>query len=509
MPFPQPQLYTYRYSILYLLLALLVIIDRSLLLHHFAFRFVDDDQSVMWYGAKEFATGNFHEPCFFGQAYNSMLESLFAVPLIKMGLDYNIALPLVASFMSMFPFFLISFLAFRNGKQFAALVIISIPLVLPNEFGMITSIPRGFVTGVFCASIACVAFFNNRNSSFIIFGFLSILAFIINPNSVVVLAPVGLYLLLENYKNKKFYFFVVLGAIPAGIIYFFVHQFYINHPENIVHGTWGFTFSNKTIRLESIIKFFNDIVPVFWGMGWMIFPMFFILCFYLFRQKEKKAAIALLSGVVLIVLSLGFSKVNDGYSTVYYSWSRMFIGIPLIFGIFIYKIRFSERANHFIVFLLLTSISFFIVKCKTLPDTINKEVVEKKNHIVYVSSIDKLNWLCDTIMLVSKKYNVDLVVMGTLYEKHLINYGCPCLRSDFPATIEPNLDRRTWRLKEEDAKIRPTILFIGVYDSAFTGRISKLNFIKISNDPLMYVLPNNHLPTSQLLDSLKIPMRRH
>ena len=58
-----------------------LIIWRIYMLAAYCFRYVDDDQAIMWYGTVHFAHGCFPEPCFFGQDYNTMLESLLAVPL--------------------------------------------------------------------------------------------------------------------------------------------------------------------------------------------------------------------------------------------------------------------------------------------------------------------------------------------------------------------------------------------------------------------------------------------
>lgn len=46
----------------------------------------------------------FREPFFYGQAYNFPLEAYVAVPLIWLGFTPQFALPIAASFISLFPF---------------------------------------------------------------------------------------------------------------------------------------------------------------------------------------------------------------------------------------------------------------------------------------------------------------------------------------------------------------------------------------------------------------------
>jgi hypothetical protein len=103
----------------------------------------------MWQGVMDYSAGIFHEPRFYGQSYNLMLESLFAVPLYKLGIPIYKALPIITSFFTIFPYLLITFLTFRKKSTTAGLIILSIPLLLLNEYALITCLSRGFVTGIF------------------------------------------------------------------------------------------------------------------------------------------------------------------------------------------------------------------------------------------------------------------------------------------------------------------------------------------------------------------------
>ncbi len=503
-------LFTHRYKIAFWFLFLLVIVDRWLLLEHFTFRFVDDDQSIMWFGAKEYSTGNFHEPFFFGQNYNTMLESLFAIPLIKMGIPYSVALTVMMSLVTLLPYFLLAILLFRNKRELQSLLVLSILILLPNEFGMVTAISRGCAVGIFFVGFATLTLFTQNKFRFFIFGFTAMLGLFANPNAMLVHFPLGIFLLLENHSDRRFYFQTVLGAIPPAIIWYLAVHFYSVHPENIVHASWPLHFSFASMKIASIIHFFNDVVPVFWGMGWMIFVLLLFISFLLYRQKEKKSAVALLAGIALLVFSLGINKVNDGYPTVFYSWSRMFIGIPFLLAIFISRLNVDTKNNRAIISILLLAICFFILKCSTVSSAVHREVEEKKEHNMFVYPVASLQTLCDTIHKVAQEQHAELIVIGDQYTKHLLNYGCPCMEENFPQTIEPALDRRTWVLKEEENKIRSTVLFVAVYEDSFAEQLKRNPRIrKISNDPLIYILKNNSLKTAALLDSLNLPLRAH
>lgn len=501
---------SHRLLLTYCLLLLLVLIDRWLLLEHFTFRYVDDDQAIMWFGAKEFGAGGFHEPYFFGQPYNTMLESLVAVPLIKIGVSYAVALTTVMSLFTLLPFVMISSLLFRRKKEIQAFIVLSISLLLPTEFGMITAISRGCETGIFIASFAVLALYSKNRFRFFLFGFLSVLALCATPSAIILLFPAGIWLWSENLRERNFYLHTIIGALPAAAIWWWANHFYVVHPENVVHDAWPIDFSLSRLRPYDWNDRFNDVIPIFWHFGALIFPLLIFIGVILFRQNENKAALGIFAGTLFLLFSLTSNKVHDGYPTVFYSWGRMFMAIPVLLALFSAQLHFPKLSNRVAIFLLLIPISFFIIKCSTVSSVVHREVVEKTEHNMYVSKISDLQTLCDTIAAVSKQNQVELIVVGSHYNKHLINYACPCLNANFPKTIEPAEDRRTWMLKEEDGKVRGTILFVGISQEGFANQVElNKNLMKISDDPLMYILRNNHLPTTTVLDSLKMPMRKH
>src|SRR4051794_21566383 len=70
-------------------------VDRGRLCEEYLFKYFDEDQGIEWYAAHETLAGKLHEPCFYGQSYNSNMEGILAAPLVGMGLEYKHAVPLV------------------------------------------------------------------------------------------------------------------------------------------------------------------------------------------------------------------------------------------------------------------------------------------------------------------------------------------------------------------------------------------------------------------------------
>jgi hypothetical protein len=62
-------------------------------------------------------------------------------------------------------------------------------------------------------------------------------------------------------------------------------------------------------------------------------------------------------------------------------------------------------------------------------------------------------------MEAARTHKAGLVVIGWGPWKHLVNYACPCLDPAFPETLEPQLDRRTWKLRAGAPQVVPAVLF--------------------------------------------------
>lgn len=498
-----------RQNLLYCILFLLVIADRWILLEHFTFQYVDDDQSIMWYGAKEFSKGHFREPCFFGQSYNTMAESLAAVPLLWAGVSYPAALTIMMSLFTLLPFFIFSWLLLRSGKGVHALVVLAIPILLPVEFGMITAISRGVMTGVLFASLAVICLFRKFRGHYFLFGFFSMLGVYANPSSALLLFPAGLWLWMENYQDVKFYVQTAIGAVPALAIWFLSRLFYAQHPEYIVHGNWSLDMSLKIIKPYEWDKFFNHVTPVFWGLGWLIFPLLTVIAVLLMRGGQRKAGVALCGGIVLLFFSLTLLKVHHGYPSVFLSWARMFTALPVLIAVFISALRIPARAERFMPAIALIAIGFFAVKCTTVESIIQREI-GREERAMYVSRIDDLQRLCDTIYRATRAWNAELIVTGSHDTKHLITYACPCLNDSMPVIIEPALDRRTWLLDEEAGEVSSQVLFVGMYADAIPDSLRHHPDVSlISTDPLMLLLRNNSMQSEKMLRSVGLPMRPH
>jgi hypothetical protein len=483
-----------------------LILFKVFVLVKFGFEYTDSDQTIMWNGAYNYSQGLFHEPRFYGQAYNSMLESLFAAPLLWLSVPPNVALPAVTTILSILPFLILSFLLYFKKSKSTAIIILCIPLLLPIEYHFISCLSRGFTTGIAVLSTGfIVLFYPQKKWGSFTFNLISVIAFSINPNSAILAIPSLCYLFIVNFKSYTYYIYSLLGIALGMVTIFSVDYFYIINPNNVLHlkAPLIWVWESFYEGLNHMDLFFNDLSFIMKGTGWISLILLaewgLVL---LIKNKNPKGLILLLIPAV-IFLSLGIPKVHDGYDSVFFSWSRMYLALPVAICL---CIALTEIKSKWVAIgCTVAAISSCTLNALAIEGSIANATSKDKNHIVEVIKIDQLKSECKLIASLAKKHNVDLIVLNSHEHKELYNYACSSCEKDFPKTLRPAYERRTWRLVEDSKTIYKTILVIEPWQALS----EKHAFVTALGPPYQgyYLIKNNHTPTIDLIKSLNIPVR--
>jgi len=495
------------YLLCYAVIGLLLIHFRSQVLWSFGFVYTDSDQNIMWEALKNYANGEFYEPRFYGQNYNSFLEALIGVPLYQAGLPPFIVLPLVTSSLSIFPFFLLSAFAFVRRSHVHALVILSLPLFLPAENALIGTMPRGFVTGIFVASLGCIpAFFETRRIAFAVAGFLAVAAFSVNSNAVLLSLPCLVYLFLTNLRNASFYTYTAAGTFIGGAFHLLVQSFYLQHPQYNLHKlTLEFSAGAIQKGLHMCDLFFSFNTPFVHNGGCFVLWLFVLLAFYFLWKKQYARFGAMLAVPAVVILTFGLNKVYDATHSLFFNYARMYLALPvaLAFGLSLLRLAYAP-------FLLLAGLVLpwqqNIHLCESLEATIRERVKPIQNQeIVIVTKNKAILKDCNYLSEICRKNKVELFVIVNHFYAEAYSYGCASCFINFPKTLNPVYERRTWRLIEDEKRVYNTVLFIDMYNKLGEGHP---RVRKIEGTVDLYVAENNTLKTMQLLDSLNIPYRK-
>jgi hypothetical protein len=509
---------------IYFMFLLLLILDRMVLLTNFNFKYVGSDDLIFWQGATDYMKGKFYEPYFYGQNYNFMLEALFAVPFLKLGVPYFYTFPIATSFVALFPFVFISIVLKKNDLFIESIFFLVLPVLLPIEYGILTSVTRGFVSGLFFSSFLIFSLLSpNKKSSWFLATLAFAFGFIFNPNSLVITFPVCLYLLFVNWKRTAFYLISFITVLPVLSIEFFSKMFYQNNQDYNVNGMWQLQFDFKMVfdNLKHLDNFFAYSTPLFWFAGWSVLLIILFIGFFLLK-KDKYKGFSLLFGIAFILLTLGINKVNDHIDSIFLSSTRMFLGVPILAGLAFtwtfkhlalnkYQLIFGIAFIAFTTFFIKTSVSTAVIKLHTVKTNFGPVAIKKSNELICE---------CEKLDSISVKHQVSLfafVPTWNLNVPHMefYNYGCPLLNKKFPSTMMNIYEKRTWVYIKEKESIHKNILIFGSSISTNTNEIKQndnykgLNIEVISENPTIILIKNNVLTIDSLFKKLSIDLKRN
>ena len=500
----------------YLLLALVLVIRLATLIE-FGFQFTGSDDLTFWQGAIDYSQGVFHEPFFYAQNYNFMLESFVAAPLLWLGIPVYIALPIVSTFMGVFPFVVISWALFQRKLVFPAFVFLLLPITLPIEYDVMTSITRGFTSGLFFSGFLIFPLLNSKTSKYFwVLGLTVAVGYLFNPNSLILAFPVCLFLWIENIKNPRFYVYFILPIIPILLLKMWAESFYDGNSDYLVHRMWklDFSFSMLMEAFGNLDKYFKYIMPVFWKGGWMVVFAILAMGLKIWKHNWKKG-LSLVLGVIFILALMGVNKVNDGKDVIFFSSTRMFLGVPFILGLAIlWWYQEFKKSQEWITLTLTLAISVFFIKISIYPMVVKAHTTETNYGQVAIKQLDVLTTECDQIEKMVRENNVDFVVFvpwgkRNVPEIEFYNYGCPSVTEVSFSSVMNIYERRTWVYLKEKTNTRKSFLL-------FNPNISKLDSITqvmdcrlIQQDPNVVLLKNNSKSLEEIAEIFEIPFKRN
>jgi len=307
--------------------------------------------------------------------------------------------------------------------------------------------------------------------------------------------------------------------IPVILLNHLAQNFYILNPGYKIHGlgAWRLAFHPELIPECFAMpgKLFAYLMPVIRNGGKFVFYFLVLLCTLLFIRKKYIYACCGLSGIIIIIYSFGLAKIQDGSDDLVLPFSRMFLAVPLLYGILIsWLFEKSKYANLFVACTFILGVSCFTIKSAEAKEKTASLVKQQLTSPMLLYPVSALMDDCTKFSRIAKENNVQLIAgiqldcrwdyLSTLFS------GCDVLSHEFPLTIFPEHDRRTWRFYEEEKSVRKNILFVGGNDEFWNGAAQKGFLIKkISENPFVCVLENNNMNTIELMRKLTIPLRNY
>lgn len=507
----------HKNGVLFTCLLVLLLAARFTTLFYYGFEFTGNDDVVFWQMAHDYAHGVFHEPFFYGQNYNFGLEPFLAVPLVWLNVPFYIGLPIISSLLGIFPFVFFAVVLFRRGFVLPSYFFLIIPLTLPIEYDILTSVSRGFTSGLAATAFLVFPLLQpTSKKSFVIFGLATAVGFVLNPNSVVFSFPIGLFLLIENYKKPAFYLLSIAVGIPFLALKYWAEQFYEINDEYIVHFMWELTYSFNLLLegLSYLDRYFRHLTPVLWVGNWLILIVLVILGIVLLKKNQQKGVI-FLATLFIALAFMGINKVNDGMKTIFLTPVRMYLSIPLILALGLFWLpihqRFFKNAQ-LVVFTV--AISVFLVKISVYPTVIN-QLTQKTNYgSVAIQPIENIEKQCTELDALLKQHTVDLVVFMPTWDRNVpeiefLNYSCSLLLNNELNSVMNVYERRTWQFLDAKNNAHQNVLLFNHSIENIEDYRTQIDFEIISEHPRILLLKNNNKTLPELGELFNFKYQRN
>lgn len=485
-----------------LLIAFLLVQLATLFIFHL--NFTDSDQTIMWLASLDMFQGDFYTPTFYGQQYNSHLESILAIPFLFFGIPVFKAVPIATFLLFNIPFIWLMTLVSKHKKNmvFALLIIL---LLLPIEWHFFMGLSRGFITGLSLSIIGINIFlWKKRGWSAAFSGFFILSGFFQNPNVIILLFILVIYIWLEKLylPKKKDIFWFLLGSALATLYPIWVYIFHLDNSHFIVH-----VFPETVLSLEvgkifltNLNNFFKLYAPFLYEAPFVFLIFFIGLGILLYRKKNINGFI-IFTILIFAIMGLSFyNKMIDGTSSIFFSYGRMFITLPFIFallGSFLTKNDAIHSQRKIILFLTIFCTFHALAKIGMIPGRA-KRAMKTNSGVVQVMKINELKGHCLDLWQEFNEKGAEGVVF--ISKNDMLNYGCPCFYEQLK-TIHPRYERRRWVWEYFNDKKLNTII---AFDDHFILDSNKFKKFKENDQGSWFLIDSMNMTLSEGYKSLNL-----
>jgi hypothetical protein len=383
-------------------------------------------------------------------------------------------------------------------------------LLLSIEYEMLTSISRGFVTGIFFASIgiSSITFHKSKFAKFI-GGLLLGIGVYANPNCILLLPLLLPFTILSKDNFFKICITITLGFFIGLSLIAINSWFYSINPDMIIHDSPSLktSISSFLTVISRLDNYFDFVTPIFWRAGWLVLSIFIIVGIRTWRYGYKKESATIFISFIVIVGSFFLTKVSDGTNSVFFSGSRMFLAYPIIIIItltFLIKTLNEVAKKLFYFSLIVLSFISFSIKLLGFDALLNHSLRGSAYSVVDVVKVKDLQKECEEMMFFNEKKTDLILSISSNPQDQIITYGCPCLINDFPTTFQPLYERRAWIFPSILDRVYSNILIHGKRTESW----NKINIEKLtitnSHTTKRWILIKNELKTQDLLATMNI-----
>ena len=302
--------------------------------------------------------------------------------------------------------------------------------------------------------------------------------------------------------------------LPAFVLYYFSKQFYVTHPDYVVHQLPEITYAFSRVweTLQQMDRSFAFLTPVFFHGNWWVLLVLLFGSIWLIRKDWKKG-VSILLGIVFLLFSLGINKVEEGVGVIFFSPTRMFLALPMLLGLLLGWALKSKTNNKFNLSIVFVSVLFLGIKMTLIIDTVSKHTDVRSYGPVAIENIEILKKQCETFNSVIQNRKVDLVVFTLSSKKYVpevsfYNFGCELLLPNFPESTMLHKERRTWLYAKYKKEKIGSILFLNYEYNEELARNSGLDYEIIPEISDAILIQNSEYTLPQICQLFELRYER-
>ncbi len=431
------------------ILLLWMVLDRAYMVW-ITMPYASDDLTVIWLATSDYAQGIFHEPFFYGQDYGVMLEAMLATPMVMLGGDPVRVIPIMIGLLAIAPFAAFAIHYHRRGDQLAAILFITMPLLLPVQHGLQTTALNGI------AIIACYPWLARIGSTplrSVLVALVLGIAVFVNPNALVVALPLGLYDLFTCKERVRTLVGHTIGLVIVFGIWFACRSFYAERPEGIVNTIFDWRLHFKPYMIPQAMEVANHhfawMCPLTATRSSVVLLLLVFAAMILFAQRNFQVAIPVCCALLLILFSFSFAKLHDGSDSIFFPLSRMFIGVPLLLAWALAHVHTSaDLRRGLIVGISTLVLANGIIRISTAQDTFELELADQEGLPLRTRPIQHIRTACGTVAEVAAHIDCDNIILlrgNDPFTAQFLAYATPVLIPASPRTWMVGHDRRAFQ----------------------------------------------------------------
>ena len=485
-------------------------LDRAIVIAGFGSRYVSTDDGVIWGAAMHYGRGSFHGPYYYGQNYGPMLEALVAAPFTHLGIPLWWLMPIVTTVLGLLPYWSFALWHQKHGRTAAAACFAALPLLLPVEFSMMTTMSRGFVSGMApLAFLPWILDLRNAHMRSLLTGTAISAAWYANPNSTIFSAAYLCWYVTTQRPWPKHTLFTALGLLPGALAHMFSQAWCEAHPDRAAYfldpRALLFERDHFANALSYLDGHFRWLMPVLWPYGSLTLVLLVGQVLLAIRHRKPVWTASLLVALLIITFSLGMWKTHDGEDWVFFPRSRMYLALPLLLAwggaLFVHDLPLKTRGAMIIAVLAVTCT---IWRATQLETSIRTQVTARYGTVGidlvehFVDDEKRIRGICDER---GAGLIVPLQAGGGMWPAFRA-YLYPAIDQQLPPTYLERNDRQYWLHDRCASSVVPTILFTGG-DPPHWDRIRARDqrFERFSADGYedVYILPGNTTRTDSLV----------